>query len=190
MKFYRAFIIPVAAFFAQQARAAQLLHYDLAYTIHAGSSGPYSSYNGSGNISFDRSIYHAAGTDFHLGADDNLTCTFTGGNCVDVSFQGDRAGWRNGFFNSIAVWLNIGPEMSENFGFLFPTGSFTAPGSYSYNYPNAAWSGNLTVTAAGNAGGVPEPATWALMILGFGMIGYALRQRAVTRYRAAWARSR
>ena len=38
------------------------------------------------------------------------------------------------------------------------------------------------------AGGVPEPATWAMMILGFGLIGGALRQRqAATKVRVAFA---
>jgi hypothetical protein len=36
---------------------------------------------------------------------------------------------------------------------------------------------NLTVTGAKMASAVPEPATWAMLILGFGMAGAALRQR-------------
>jgi hypothetical protein len=32
---------------------------------------------------------------------------------------------------------------------------------------------------------VPEPATWALMILGFGAIGYALRRRPAVNYKLA-----
>ena len=28
------------------------------------------------------------------------------------------------------------------------------------------------------AGGVPEPATWAMMIMGFGLVGFAARRRA------------
>jgi len=31
--------------------------------------------------------------------------------------------------------------------------------------------------AAAQLGGVPEPATWALMILGFGAVGGAMRRR-------------
>ena len=34
---------------------------------------------------------------------------------------------------------------------------------------------NLSVTSS--TGGVPEPATWALMLLGFGGLGTALRSR-------------
>lgn len=30
------------------------------------------------------------------------------------------------------------------------------------------------------AGAVPEPATWAMMILGFGLVGTSLRRRAPT----------
>lgn len=36
---------------------------------------------------------------------------------------------------------------------------------------------NLTVTGTKLASAVPEPATWAMMILGFGMAGAALRRR-------------
>lgn len=37
---------------------------------------------------------------------------------------------------------------------------------------------NLTTSQAVSAAGVPEPATWALMILGFGAVGGAMRRRA------------
>ena len=42
-----------------------------------------------------------------------------------------------------------------------------------------AWDGvdNISITGAPGAGGVPEPASWALMIGGFGMAGAALRRR-------------
>jgi hypothetical protein len=34
-----------------------------------------------------------------------------------------------------------------------------------------------SIAAAANAGAVPEPATWALLVTGFGMVGFALRRR-------------
>jgi hypothetical protein len=40
--------------------------------------------------------------------------------------------------------------------------------------------GNLVLTGGG--GGVPEPATWALTIMGFGVVGGALRRRRVPAY--------
>jgi hypothetical protein len=30
-----------------------------------------------------------------------------------------------------------------------------------------------------NSGGVPEPATWAMMIMGFGLVGFAARRRGI-----------
>jgi hypothetical protein len=36
-----------------------------------------------------------------------------------------------------------------------------------------------TATFQAELGGVPEPATWALMIAGYGLAGAALRRRAV-----------
>ena len=46
---------------------------------------------------------------------------------------------------------------------------------------------NVSVTlirAAPATGGVPEPASWALMILGFGGVGASLRRRSVRQVRA------
>lgn len=40
---------------------------------------------------------------------------------------------------------------------------------------NASYGGNLTFVP--NVPGVPEPMTWALMLLGFGAVGFALRRR-------------
>lgn len=40
---------------------------------------------------------------------------------------------------------------------------------------------NLAVTADAIQAGVPEPATWSLMIVGFGLVGGALRRRSVGR---------
>jgi len=39
---------------------------------------------------------------------------------------------------------------------------------------SGSYSGNFNIT---NSGGVPEPATWAMMLLGFGGIGFSVRRR-------------
>lgn len=43
-------------------------------------------------------------------------------------------------------------------------------------------SGSITVTINGATGAVPEPATWALMLAGFGVVGIALRKHAGFRH--------
>lgn len=56
--------------------------------------------------------------------------------------------------------------------------------SYGDN-PSTAFA--VTLDRAGDVGGVPEPATWAMMMLGFGGVGYMLRrrQKVVARIRFA-----
>lgn len=45
------------------------------------------------------------------------------------------------------------------------------------------------VSVSGLAGGVPEPTTWAFMILGFGGVGVALRRRNAVQAKLAFARA-
>ena len=45
--------------------------------------------------------------------------------------------------------------------------------------PDGVWNGTLTITYEPVVGpGVPEPATWGLMIAGFGLVGFAARRRS------------
>ncbi len=83
--------------------------------------------------------------------------------------------------------LYVRPGMSE-FGFTLSglgSGNLgTANVSYSTADQSAVWYAGQTkvelVTAA-----VPEPATWAMMMLGFGAVGYAMRRRPKMRYQQA-----
>jgi PEP-CTERM motif len=50
------------------------------------------------------------------------------------------------------------------------------PGRYVYTWGNGANADSLTV----NIGGVPEPATWGMMITGLGLLGAFYRRRAIT----------
>ena len=61
-------------------------------------------------------------------------------------------------------------------GIVF-NGSTTAPGSYDPNLP----------VAAGAIAAVPEPATWAMMIGGVGMVGGMMRRRRATNVRVTYA---
>ena len=45
--------------------------------------------------------------------------------------------------------------------------------------PDGVWNGTLTITYEPTATpGIPEPATWGLMIAGFGLVGFAARRRS------------
>lgn len=84
-----------------------------------------------------------------------------------------------GFTQFAGADLFSGPASAP----IFATGTFTLPSIVS-------GTSTLTISEAApggpSAGGVPEPATWALMIGGFGLTGAALRKRrqAMTLVRA------
>jgi hypothetical protein len=77
----------------------------------------------------------------------------------------------NGVPTTFALGNNDDPTISR----LSPTGFETATG---YDYDDAAsWGGSWAIDTMSVSGGVPEPAAWALMILGFGGLGAAMRRR-------------
>jgi len=68
-----------------------------------------------------------------------------------------------------------------NDGYAGPGGTDTAFSAYVSDHGVHLENFAFRVTPEGGAGGVPEPAAWALMISGFGMAGATLRRRrAVT----------
>ncbi len=82
---------------------------------------------------------------------------------------------------AVSVFPNFGPTDLN-------TGSFAGAGSFTDAGGNARDShfafdvlGVASATGPGGIGGVPEPATWALMILGFGGVGGAMRRRGSVR---------
>ena len=57
---------------------------------------------------------------------------------------------------------------------LLAAGTYTIDVSGTLNSSNGAYSGSFNVA---NAPAVPEPATWAMMLLGFGAVGMVIRRR-------------
>ncbi len=86
--------------------------------------------------------------------------------------------------------VNIGFGVVNNnanvyVNYYFAANAFTTAGVYNSILLGPNQSGTLIVTNL-NAGAVPEPSTWAMLISGFGLVGFALR---TTRRRAAFAAS-
>lgn len=79
-----------------------------------------------------------------------------------------------GFTQFNAPTLFTGPPVSPT----FLTGSFTVINPFFGN-------GQLTISPV--AAAVPEPATWAMMILGMGLIGFAMRRRQKVTTRISYA---
>lgn len=97
--------------------------------------------------------------------------TFTTSDPFTVISQGCGY-WGCGTFANVTSTGFTGSD--ELHGIIQFNGTFT---SISFTDTTENWHG-ITVGIAGIAGGVPEPATWAMMIIGFGLVGATMRRRA------------
>jgi len=80
------------------------------------------------------------------------------------------------FTSNVAGFFNNAAFSSNGFG-----GSFSVSGNtLTFSAPTVGTPQTRTsvITFAGATGAVPEPATWAMMVLGFGAVGASLRRRA------------
>lgn len=121
--------------------------------------------------------------------DPNFTANFTfttpfSGNAIASAISIALNSKSNINFSSIAINGTTGTVMNGVIDTAF-TGATLVPGGLNsltltglLNPPsgegNAGFGGNVTFAAV-NA--VPEPATWAMFILGFGVLGFGLRRR-------------
>ncbi len=108
------------------------------------------------------------------GATLKVDWTYTTADCCGAFF--DPAG----YFSSPTGQIQLSPSSSAP-GYT-GSGSFIVhinPGDVYGFYVFSADSelGRADIAVNLSAYGVPEPATWALMLSGFGMVGYALRRR-------------
>ena len=90
-------------------------------------------------------------------------------NCDRVSFELDASGSDQS--DTVAFTVLGG---GTTFFFFFADGSFEALGTH-----NSIEINQGTLTISGPAS-VPEPATWVMMLLGFGAVGFAMRHRKQT----------
>ena len=105
----------------------------------------------------------------------SVTSPATGFVCADQTF----ATVPGGIFDQIAFGARPIGGVVNFTNYNFAPGAFAAFGSYSTISFGTNQAGRLTVSRAGpgGPGPVPEPATWAMMIAGFGTIGVAMRRR-------------
>jgi hypothetical protein len=101
-----------------------------------------------------------------LSGDFDVATTFFAGEASDVQADGTTFGltWLDAEYSKLAILV--------------------APGSYSFSITGEGEGGlpaGLGVRLDTVQSVIPEPATWGLMILGFGLVGFASRRRATAR---------
>ncbi len=72
-------------------------------------------------------------------------------------------------------------QVTGCFDFDGPGEAINAPAGFAFQ--RNSLEGNISIAQAGGA--VPEPGTWAMMLIGFGAIGGAMRRRAKVSYATA-----
>jgi len=99
---------------------------------------------------------------FILSGDINAVTSFYAGNVTDIQAAGSFGpAWLNAAYSKVAV--NVGPG----------TYSFSITGLGEGGIP-AGLGVRLDMAA------IPEPATWAMLIVGFGLVGAAARRRTAS----------
>ncbi len=111
-----------------------------------------------------------------------LTVTFTNGQ-LDASQNGGSFSFKSLANSSITFtsdFLDFTNVVSKDFSFSFSGSSPTFNAPIGSSGRNTAFSGSGTFAsdpAPLVVGSVPEPASWAMMVGGFGALGFALRGR-------------
>ena len=115
------------------------------------------------------------------------TCTIANGyTCSSVTFDVSPNG--EGGTDDLVRFNYISSDGgSGTIFFFFQQGAFGAFGAYSdvgfpVGTPGAGNGAPATLTVSDSAAAVPEPATWAMMLLGFGGLGTALRRGRAAAY--------
>ena len=97
----------------------------------------------------------------------STTAQPAGGACGDPDL------YLSSVYNYIGFQLNTVLNPFTYQYYYFDVGAFGAPGSYDAMVFGERQGAHLDVSRVSD--GIPEPATWAMMLLGFGLVGGAMR---------------
>ncbi len=149
-------------------------------------TGTSGTFTGAGVYTFDNVL-------FETGFNRDTTGVFPGVFNLTATFGGQPFAYQVAY--SLAVTdtgdiLTLGGNTGTFMGrtLLVNPIVIDAPGIGTQPGVISSGTGTLTVTigAAGSAA-IPEPATWAMMLLGFGMVGFGLRSRQKQSVRVTYA---
>ena len=80
-----------------------------------------------------------------------------------------------GSLSSVFTIPGFGPSTCND----YRSGTSDEPSDYSLFFPSV-FQGNKIVFTSSGAAPIPEPDTWAMLILGFGLVGFSMRSRSTT----------
>ncbi len=130
-------------------------------------------YNASRQIGAGLGVYHVAGDN----SDDNITrkerLVLTFANDVQVSALSLRSEGHTVNFspNSTFLYNGVSTNLAGSINFAIPLTSKVFSFAYGGSNPDQFYLGGLTVTP------VPEPDTYALLLAGLGLLGFASRRK-------------
>lgn len=161
----------------------QVLFFD--FTITTASTVTLRSYSYAGGTNAQGTVIARGGFDPILGVYDSLGNRIgenDDGGCTNVPADSATGSCYDTFFRSaltagtyraaVSVFPNFGPTNLN-------TGTFAGATTFGTNRTSAFAFDVLNVANATGpgSGAVPEPATWAMLMLGFGAMGFSLRRK-------------
>ncbi len=117
-----------------------------------------------------------SGTSIGLANLTSCSVTFGGGTCGNQILLNNASS----FTSTPSDAISFGTSNGQGAAYYFADGAFTNFGTYSNIIFGSGQAATLRISLAPTAA-VPEPATWAMMLLGFGGIGVSLRRRRNTK---------
>jgi PEP-CTERM motif len=106
----------------------------------------------------------------------SLSSCFAFGSASGVLPCGNQILATQAGFDDYILFGFAQPQGPAQVAYYFGEGALSSVGIYLTTAFGPDQAGRLTVTLVGGA--VPEPASWAMMIAGFGLVGAAMRRRA------------